>query len=295
MQIQYKAFSAMEPLVRLGADVNARNVSGSSALHYACHYDTFNEDVVRLLVAAGAQVNLTEDASSGGFTPLHYAAEAGSSAVCAFLVAAGADTKATDAYGRTAEDCARDAEQPDCAAAFATFPSKKPKQQPSEDQSINSSSNGLDNSGNGGSSSSALSRYKRSSNSDSNSASDGSASSSSTALVTSTSQRSGGILGGLGVKEGARGGANGGIRNDNNSSIVVSGASSEAMAKIQDTLLAIQSDLQSALTAKEAQKREYETLLKERDLAAQVSETSNGQLRLALVSFSAFATLRGYM
>ena len=43
------------------------------------------------------------------------------------------------------------------------------------------------------------------------------------------------------------------------------------MAKIQDTLVAIQSDLQSALAAKKAQKLDYDKLLKERDVVAQVS------------------------
>ena len=248
----------MEPLVRLGADVNARNLSGSSALHYACHYDTFSEDVVRLLVAAGAEVNRAEDAISGGFTPLHYAAEAGSAAVCAFLVTAGADATAVDAYGRTAEVCARDAQQLDCADAFATFPSNKSKQKPSEAQSIGTGS--LDHLGNGASSSSSLSRYKSSSSSR---PSGGSGSSDSTFLALGAKDGEGDLKSGLRNKSANTSGSS--------SASVSVGASSEAMAKIQDTLVAIQSDLQSALAAKKAQKLDYDKLLKERDVVAQVS------------------------
>ena len=118
---QYKAFDMVETLVNMGASVDARNAAGSSALHYACHYETFDENTVRLLVTRGAAVGAAESLEQGGLTPLHYAAETGAAEACRFLVARGADPAARDAYGRTPADCARDAGQDACAAAFASF------------------------------------------------------------------------------------------------------------------------------------------------------------------------------
>ena len=62
LAIQCKAHDTMERLIDMGADVNARNVSGSCALHYACHYETFDADTVRLLVN---KVRSTRKASLG--------------------------------------------------------------------------------------------------------------------------------------------------------------------------------------------------------------------------------------
>lgn len=75
LAIQYKAHDCMEQLIRIGADVNARNYSGSCALHYACHFETFNQQTIRMLIGNGAKPTFAEEAASGGLTPLHYAAE----------------------------------------------------------------------------------------------------------------------------------------------------------------------------------------------------------------------------
>jgi hypothetical protein len=233
----------MAPLVRLGADVNARNSAGSSALHYACHVDTFSDSVVRLLVGSGAHVGLAEDAASGGMAPLHYAAGAGSDAVCRFLVAAGADPQALDAYGRSAADCARDAQQHACAAALATL-------------TADTLSYGVTSLGRAGISS-------RSSGS-SSSGSSSSGGSSSAVVADAALGRSGGVGGLRGNEDDGGGGPGGG-------GDPARGVSNDAAALIHDALLQIRADLQRARSAGEAQRQEYETLVRERDLAAQVN------------------------
>jgi hypothetical protein len=233
----------MAPLVRLGADVNARNSAGSSALHYACHVDTFSDPVVRLLVGSGAHVGLAEDAASGGMAPLHYAAGAGSDAVCRFLVAAGADPQALDAYGRSAADCARDAQQHACAAALAALAADTP-------------SYGVTSLGRAGISS-------PNSGNRSGSGSSSSGGSSSAVVADAALGRSGGVGGLRGNEDGSGGGPGGG-------GDPARGVSNDAAALIHDALLQIRADLQRARSAGEAQRQEYETLLRERDLAAQV-------------------------
>eukprot|EP00615_Pteridomonas_danica_P019565 CAMPEP_0114409984 /NCGR_PEP_ID=MMETSP0102-20121206/23754_1 /TAXON_ID=38822 ORGANISM="Pteridomonas danica, Strain PT" /NCGR_SAMPLE_ID=MMETSP0102 /ASSEMBLY_ACC=CAM_ASM_000212 /LENGTH=1368 /DNA_ID=CAMNT_0001577529 /DNA_START=40 /DNA_END=4147 /DNA_ORIENTATION=+ len=173
LAIQYKAHDCMEQLIRIGADVNARNYAGSCSLHYACHFETFSEETVRMLISNGANPTYAEEAAQGGLTPLHYIAETGHIEVCRFLVSKGADPHKRDAYGRTPADCARDAGQEECAAAFASL----------------------------------------------------------TAV---------GGPGGWGF--------------------------GEESSEIKELLLNIQADLQRALTAKETQRQEYETLIREKDI-----------------------------
>ena len=68
-----------------GADVNARQPDGATALHWAAFRD--NEEIVGLLIAAGADVNAANDLQA---TPLWLAAENGSAPMVNRLLAAGA-------------------------------------------------------------------------------------------------------------------------------------------------------------------------------------------------------------
>lgn len=80
----------------------AASASGWSPLSHACH--AVQEDVVRMLVRAGARVNRHD--SSARFSPLLLAACAGSKAIVELLLERGADASAPDAYGDTALVCA---------------------------------------------------------------------------------------------------------------------------------------------------------------------------------------------
>ncbi|RYG42833.1 ankyrin repeat domain-containing protein, partial [archaeon] len=86
-------------LVSAGADVDALDAQGESALHAAVAAD--NKDIVMALVAAGANVRIS---LRDGSTPLHYVCkDRGPSAVVGItkLMAAGAQVNAVDEHGRT--------------------------------------------------------------------------------------------------------------------------------------------------------------------------------------------------
>jgi ankyrin repeat protein len=86
---------AMKLLLDQGAEVNAQNAFGSTALIWAAA----DIDKVRLLVERGANVNLT---GKTGRTPLFVAAMSdGSAPIVKLLVSKGADLKAKDAFGNT--------------------------------------------------------------------------------------------------------------------------------------------------------------------------------------------------
>ena len=82
-------------LVKEGADVNASQGDGMTALHWAAL--TGNERLVELLIYAGANVHaLTR---LGNYTPLHLASKEGEAVVVEALLAAGADPNAPTATG----------------------------------------------------------------------------------------------------------------------------------------------------------------------------------------------------
>ena len=85
-------------LLRQGADVNASQADGMTALHWAA---TRGEaDMARMLVSAGARVEaLTRN---GNYTPLHLAARAGRAAAVTVLLRGGADVKAVTSTGGAA-------------------------------------------------------------------------------------------------------------------------------------------------------------------------------------------------
>lgn len=91
-------------LMELGANPNVRNSFGHSALMEAargCHLD-----VVKLLVAHGADVNARDIKRLGGYTPLMYAAAHGCVGMCEYLLSHGANIDATDSSGNTAAQIA---------------------------------------------------------------------------------------------------------------------------------------------------------------------------------------------
>lgn len=77
-----------------GSDVNKKDTTGDTALHYAVRYG--RKDVVKLLIANGARVN---ERNAGGNTPLHYAALYGKKNVAELLISAGADVSAKNKNG----------------------------------------------------------------------------------------------------------------------------------------------------------------------------------------------------
>ena len=79
-----------------GADVNAPQGDGATALHWAAHRD--DRDTADLLIRAGAEVNATNDL---GVTPLSLACLNGSAAMVETLLKAGADPNAAAVSGET--------------------------------------------------------------------------------------------------------------------------------------------------------------------------------------------------
>lgn len=90
-------------LVESGANVNARNSTGSTPLHSACSRG--NKKVVEYLLSKGADANAKD---VKGTTPLYVAAGFGgrsgldNSGIMSALLAHGADVNAKDEYGLTA-------------------------------------------------------------------------------------------------------------------------------------------------------------------------------------------------
>ena len=82
-------------LLKQGADANAAQGDGMTALHWAAH----NGDAaqVRMLVVAGARLDATT--RNGSYTPLHLAAKIGNAAAVAALLGAGASVRATTTSG----------------------------------------------------------------------------------------------------------------------------------------------------------------------------------------------------
>mmetsp|Transcript_21094 Transcript_21094/g.40986 ORF Transcript_21094/g.40986 Transcript_21094/m.40986 type:complete len:195 (+) Transcript_21094:242-826(+) len=92
------------------AEVNAVDVLGDSALHYAAaQVESLNEllpkgfdNMVDMLIKGNADVNLVDKL---GQTPLHRAALRGNTKTIKLLMDAGADTEVVDRSGRTPADC----------------------------------------------------------------------------------------------------------------------------------------------------------------------------------------------
>ena len=79
--------------------VKARDKDGSTPLH--CAVWKGHQQVVALLLKAGADVNAQNENDHWGTTPLHAAAHANQAAIAQLLIDYGADVQATDREGRT--------------------------------------------------------------------------------------------------------------------------------------------------------------------------------------------------
>jgi ankyrin repeat protein len=89
--------ATLRSLLKQGADVNAAQGDGMTALHWAARLG--DADVAQMLVYAGANVRATT--RLGAYTPLFMASQAGHARVIDTLLKAGADPKATTTSGTT--------------------------------------------------------------------------------------------------------------------------------------------------------------------------------------------------
>ncbi|MEO8679633.1 MAG: ankyrin repeat domain-containing protein [Vicinamibacterales bacterium] len=88
---------AVRALLKDGADVNAAQGDGMTALHWAAR--SGDTELAQMLLYAGA--NVKANTRLGAYTPLMMAAEQGHAGVIAALLAAGADVKAGNVTGTT--------------------------------------------------------------------------------------------------------------------------------------------------------------------------------------------------
>ena len=89
--------AAVRTLLKGGADVNAAQGDGMTALHWAARNG--DAELTQVLLFAGA--NVKASTRLGGYTPLLMAAEQGHATVISALIAGGADAKAANALGTT--------------------------------------------------------------------------------------------------------------------------------------------------------------------------------------------------
>lgn len=89
--------ASLRSLLQSGVDVNAAQVDGTTALHWAAFYD--DPKMVGLLVRAGADVN---SVNRYGLSPLVQACTNGDAEVVKLLLEAGADANTTMSGGETA-------------------------------------------------------------------------------------------------------------------------------------------------------------------------------------------------
>ena len=88
--------AAVRTLLEQGADVNAPQADGATALHWAVHW--LDTELARLLIRARADVNVT---NAYGVMPLSLAAANGDAATAAALLEAGANANAPLPSGET--------------------------------------------------------------------------------------------------------------------------------------------------------------------------------------------------
>jgi uncharacterized protein len=93
---EHRDKARVRTLLQTGVDVNAAQIDGTTALHWAAYHD--DAETAALLVRAGAHVNAV---NRYGLPPLSVACSNGSSGVVKLLLASGADPNATMKSGET--------------------------------------------------------------------------------------------------------------------------------------------------------------------------------------------------
>lgn len=93
--VEQNNLDEVKELIKNGADIHAREISGKKAIHIAVKKG--NKNIVEFFLNEGIRVN---DTSNSGWTPLHYAAFSGELEVAKLLVAKGANVRAENAYGQ---------------------------------------------------------------------------------------------------------------------------------------------------------------------------------------------------
>src|SRR5688572_19178802 len=86
--VQKKDITALRALLKQRADVNATQPDGTTALHWAAHWN--DAEAVKLLLAAGAYAKAT---NRYGASPLSEAVVSGTASMVEALLNAGADPK----------------------------------------------------------------------------------------------------------------------------------------------------------------------------------------------------------
>jgi ankyrin repeat protein len=94
---QAKNAVAVKKLLKDGADVNAAQGDGMTALHWAALNG--DAEIAQMLLYAGA--NVGAKTRLGGYTPLHLAAQVGNASVIAPMIAAGASVSVVTSTGAT--------------------------------------------------------------------------------------------------------------------------------------------------------------------------------------------------
>ena len=112
------AFKRKRPAVQALLDKGAKlNGSSWTALHYAAA--SGDDEIVRLLLARGAQLNPLSPLKSGAYTPLMMAAREGHDGTALLLMEKGADPRLVNSEGLSAVQLAERAGKPRVAAAIA--------------------------------------------------------------------------------------------------------------------------------------------------------------------------------
>jgi hypothetical protein len=101
--------------IERGVDVNAQNCYGETPLHQAVFNPSLKNVLLDLLVKQGANPNIGADT---GETPLHYAVRMGREDVVKFLVASGAEVDMKNKAGKTPRDTALEENHPEVAELF---------------------------------------------------------------------------------------------------------------------------------------------------------------------------------